>query len=138
MFYLVYVSMAADNLSKEDRLAILATSREHNAKLGITGMLLFKDDNFMQVLEGEEATVRELYERIKLDPRHRGIVTLVEGHREERRFADWSMGFQDLNSEEARSLPGYSEFLDLPLTADTFSKNPGECERLLLAFKRGD
>ena len=138
MFYLVYVSMAAENISKEDLLKILAESRENNSKAGITGMLLHKDQNFMQVLEGEEAAVRALYQRILLDPRHRGILTLVEGERGERHFADWSMGFQDLSTPEARATPGYSEFLDLPLTAEEFTTDPGRCEKLLWAFKRGE
>ena len=94
MFYLVYVSMAAENISKADLLDILAKSRENNSKAGITGMLLHKDENFMQVLEGEEAAVRALYQRLLLDPRHRGILTLVEGEREERHFADGPWAFK--------------------------------------------
>ena len=82
MFFLVYVSMAQEKMSKEDLLDILAQSREANAKAGITGMLLYKDGNFMQALEGEETAVRALYARICRDPRHRGILTLVEGERE--------------------------------------------------------
>jgi hypothetical protein len=138
MFYLVYVSVAQENVSREDLLDILAKSREANARVGITGMLLYKDGSFMQALEGEETAVRELYARISRDPRHLGVLTLVEGEREDRRFGDWSMGFQDLSSPEARATPGYSEFLNMPLTAEEFSKNPGQCERLLWAFKRGD
>jgi hypothetical protein len=138
MFYLVYVSMAQEDMSREGLLDILAKSREANARAGITGMLLYKDGSFMQALEGEEAAVRELYARISRDPRHRGILTLVEGEREDRCFGDWSMGFQDLNSPEARATPGYSEFMNTPLTAEEFSKDPGQCERLLWAFKRGD
>lgn len=138
MFYLVYVSVAAENVSKGELLGILAHSRSKNAEAGITGMLLYKDGNFMQVLEGEEGPVRDLYTRIRRDPRHLGIVTLIEGERERRCFGDWSMGFQDLSAPEARQIPGYSEFLDTPLTAEEFSANPSQCERLLWAFKRGD
>ena len=138
MFFLVYVSVAQENVSKEDLLDILAKSREANAEAGITGMLLYKDGNFMQALEGEETAVRDLYARISRDPRHLGLLTLVEGRREKRCFGDWSMGFQDLSSPEARVTPGYSEFLNTPLTAEEFSKDPGQCERLLWAFKRGD
>jgi hypothetical protein len=138
MFYLVYVSVAAENVSKDELLEILAQSRTRNAEAGITGMLLYKDGNFMQVLEGEEQTVRDLYARIRRDPRHLGIVTLVEGQRESRCFGDWSMGFQDLSAPEAREVPGYSEFMNIPLTAEEFSSNPGQCERLLWAFKRGE
>ena len=137
MFYLVYVSVAAEKVSKDDLLEILARSRTNNAEAGITGMLLYKDGNYMQVLEGEEKAVRDLYARIRRDPRHLGIVTLVEGRRDNRCFGDWSMGFQDLSSLEARDVPGYSEFLNTPLTAEEFSSDPGQCERLLWAFKRG-
>ena len=137
MFYLVYVSVAAEKASKDDLLEILARSRTNNAEAGITGMLLYKDGNYMQVLEGEEKAVRDLYARIRRDPRHLGIVTLVEGRRDNRCFGDWSMGFQDLSSPEARDVPGYSEFLNTPLTAEEFSSDPGQCERLLWAFKRG-
>jgi hypothetical protein len=138
MFFLVYVSVAQENVSREDLLEILAKSREANAKAGITGMLLYKDGKFMQALEGEETAVRELYARISRDPRHLGVLTLVEGEREDRCFGDWSMGFQDLSSPEARATPGYSEFLNMPLTAEEFSRNPAQCERLLWAFKRGE
>ena len=138
MFFLVYVSVAQENVSKEDLLGILTKSREANAKAGITGMLLYKDGNFLQALEGDETAVRELYARISRDPRHLGVLPLVEGEREDRCFGDWSMGFQDLSSPEARATPGYSEFLNTPLTAEEFSKDPGQCERLLWAFKRGD
>ena len=138
MFYLVYVSVAAEKASKDDLLEILARSRTNNAEAGITGLLLYKDGNYMQVLEGEEKAVRDLYARIRRDPRHLGIVTLVEGRRDNRCFGDWSMGFQDLSSLEARDVPGYSEFLNTPLTAEEFSSDPGQCERLLWAFKRGE
>ena len=138
MFYLVYVSVAAGRVSKDELLDILEKSRTDNAKAGITGMLLYKDGNYMQVLEGEEDSVRELYARIRRDPRHLGIVTLVEGERADRCFGDWSMGFQDLSTPEARTVSGYSDFLNIPLTAEEFSKDPGQCERLLWAFKRGE
>ena len=138
MFYLVYVSVAAENISKNELLEILEKSRPANAEAGITGMLLYKDGNFMQALEGEEPAVRELYARIRRDPRHLGIVTLVEGQREDRCFGDWSMGFQDLSAPEAREVSGYSEFMNTPLTAEEFSRDPGQCERLLWAFKRGE
>ena len=90
----------------------------------------------MQVLEGEEGAVRSLYEKIRDDPRHGGEITLQQGFVEERQFADWSMGFRDLDSPEVRSTPGYSEFLNTPLTGDEFSDDPSRAQKLLLTFKR--
>jgi hypothetical protein len=48
------------------------------------------------------------------------------------------MGFRDLGTPEARATPGYSEFMNTPLTAEEFSRTPAQSEKLLWAFKRGD
>ena len=136
MFSLVYVSSATLPFSGEDLRALLATCRKNNTELGVTGMLLYKDGNFMQVLEGDEGTVRGLYARIEEYPRYGGEITLQQGFTEERQFPDWSMGFRDLDSPEERSTPGYSEFLNAPLTGREFSGNPFRTQKLLLTFKR--
>jgi hypothetical protein len=136
VFFLVYVSSAAPPFSGDELRALLATCRKNNAALGITGMLLYKDGNFMQVLEGEEEAVRGLYDRIIADHRHKGEITLQQGFTEGRQFPDWSMGFRDLDSPEERSTPGYSEFLNAPLTGQEFSDNPSRAQKLLLTFKR--
>lgn len=136
MFFLVYVSSAVRPFSRSELEDLLATSRDNNARAGITGMLLYKDGNFMQVLEGEEGAVRALYDKIGDDPRHRGEITLREGFTEERQFPDWSMGFRDLQSPEARAIPGFSEFLNTPLTGREFSEDPTRAQKLLLTFKK--
>lgn len=136
MYSLTYVSSAVHPFSEDELVDLLAVSRHNNARLGITGMLLYKDGNFMQVLEGEEEAVRGLYEKIGSDPRHRGEIALQKGHSEGRHFPGWEMGFRNLDSSEARSTPGYSEFLNAPLTGREFSENPSRSQRLLLTFKR--
>ena len=136
MFFLVYVSSATRPFSGEDLRVLLETCRKNNAELGVTGMLLYKDGNFMQALEGDEGAVRGLYERIAADPRHGGEITLQQDFAEGRQFSDWSMGFRDLDSPEARSDPGYSEFLNAPLTGREFSGDPSRAQKLLITFKR--
>ena len=136
LFFLVYVSSAARPFSRSDLADLLATSRDNNARAGITGMLLYKDGNFMQVLEGEEGAVRALYGKIATDPRHKGEITLQQGFTESRQFPDWSMGFRDLHSPETQSIPGYSEFLNSPLTGEEFSGDPTRAQKLLLTFKK--
>lgn len=41
-------------------------TRANNEKLSVSGMLFYKDGNFMQVLEGEEAIVKDLYAQDRL------------------------------------------------------------------------
>jgi hypothetical protein len=136
LHYLVYVSSATVPFSREELLALLAHGRENNARLGVSGLLLDKDGNLMQVLEGDRDTVRRLYGRIEADPRHTGLLVLLEGPLEARQFADWSMAFRDLDASDAASVPGYNEFLNTPLTAAAFSGEPSRAQKLLLTFKR--
>jgi hypothetical protein len=82
-------------------------------------MLFYRDGNFIQVLEGDEGTVRGLYERIAADLRHGGEITLQQGFAEGRQFPDWSMGFRNLDPPEARTDPGYSEFPNAPSPAES-------------------
>lgn len=135
IFFLVYVSSAVRLFSAAELLKILGKFRRNNQLLGITGMLLYKDGNFIQALEGTEEAVRSLFAKISRDPRHRGVMTLTEGFREERQFSDFSMGFRDLSDAEARATPGYSEFLNTSLTSPEFTSKPDRCLRLLLAFR---
>ena len=68
--------------------------------------MLYKDGNFMQVLEGAKGAVHGLYEKIAADPRHGGEITSQQGFAEGRQFSDWSMGFRNLDSPEARADSG--------------------------------
>ena len=53
MYQLIYLSSATEMFTKEKLLALLEQSRPNNARLGITGILLYSNGNFMQTLEGE-------------------------------------------------------------------------------------
>lgn len=136
IFYHVYVSSAAKLMSSDELVKLLEVCRVNNTAIGISGMLVHKDGNFMQVIEGPEDKVRHLLEKIMLDPRHRGIMTLIEGYTEARQFSNWSMGFYELNSAEAKLVPGYNEFLNTPLTSLEFGSDPTHCQRLLLSFRK--
>ena len=98
MFYLIYVSHAADGLKSSDLHDILNKAHQVNANLGITGLLLYKNKRFMQLIEGQEDTVRGLYQKILQDPRHRDLIVLQEDTEPERQFPGWSMAFRNLNA----------------------------------------
>ena len=136
MFFLVYVSSAVTPFTPSELVDLLAKSHENNGKLDISGMLLYKDGNFMQVLEGEEEPVRALYAKISGDGRHRGLLTLLEGPLTQRQFPDWSMGFRDLSAADVLAVPGYDEFLNTPLTDPRFASDPTRCQKLLTTFKK--
>jgi hypothetical protein len=136
MLFLVYLSSADTLFSPAELHDLLTHIRAKNARLGITGVLLYKDGNFMQLLEGEPDVVRALYTTIQRDPRHHGVLILLQGPLAERQYPDWSMGFRDVNAAEVQSMPSYSEFLNTPLTGEEFASNPSRCQKLLLTFKK--
>lgn len=87
-------------MDERSLVELLETSRRNNAKLEISGMLLYADGNFIQYIEGPEANVGALYDRIATDPRHRNLTVLSEGETDSRRFPDWAMGVRPLSREE--------------------------------------
>lgn len=136
MISVVYISSATNLFSDRDLLDLLAKAREKNSSLDITGMLLYKDGNFMQVLEGPEDKVRGLYSTIQADPRHLGILKLLEHPITDRAFPDWAMAFQNLNDPTLAQMPGYSEFLNDSLNSPAFQQDPTRAQKLLLTFRR--
>lgn len=135
MLSLIYVSSAKRLFSDEELLQLLQQSRDKNAGLAITGMLLYKDGNFMQVLEGPEKAVRELYATISNDQRHHGVICLLEENVVERQFPDWTMGFRNLAYVNVNEVPGYSDFLGEPLNSPLLRTNPTRAQKLLLMFR---
>ena len=113
---IVYISMETRHLCREDITEILRVSRMKNTVRGITGVLMYYDGLFLQVLEGEAARLDELLETLRHDRRHHEVRVLLDETIGERHFADWSMGlvdFTDLAPEDRwlvhsldRPLPG--------------------------------
>lgn len=89
--------------------SILQQSRKNNFKQGITGILCFAEDIFIQLLEGGRDEVCELYNGIIRDDRHRDVRILVYGEISERRFGNWTMGQVDIAKINPALLMKYSE-----------------------------
>ena len=70
---------------------ILADSRRCNARDGVTGALVCRADVYLQLLEGELATLEATYARIVRDPRHLNVERLVAEPVGARLFPDWAM-----------------------------------------------
>jgi hypothetical protein len=102
---LIYVSRNALTGSalemEREVLRILDSSRRNNERDGLTGALLFNDDCFAQVLEGDFAMLHKVFERIQCDLRHRDTVVLEFGPAE-REFGQWSMAYAGRVGVEAR------------------------------------
>lgn len=110
--YLMYVSYAHKPLNDNELEELLETCRSNNARLGVTGMLMYIDGKFIQVLEGSKEIINDLYSRIVADKRHKKISKIIEGRTSSRNFPDWNMGFQSMSGRDFESLSGYNNIED--------------------------
>lgn len=105
----VYASRAASSLTAAMVEDILEKSRSHNPASGITGILCYSGDVFIQVLEGGRDEVSELYNTIVRDGRHTHVRLLSFEEIRERKFCNWTMGHVDLSKVNPGLLLKYHE-----------------------------
>ncbi len=110
IYQMVYSSAAVRSLSTTALATLLEQARVNNARLGVTGLLLYHQGSFIQALEGPKDVVEELFQKIKRDPRHDTVVELLSRTLEARQFPHWSMGFLD-DDGALEKLPGFSDFM---------------------------
>jgi hypothetical protein len=91
MIQLIYASRATVHVNRIELRAITDESSRNNRRLGVTGALICCDGWFMQLLEGDEATVKALYEKIVDDPRHTDVLLIRAATVTQRIFGDWGM-----------------------------------------------
>jgi Sensors of blue-light using FAD len=106
---LMYASRAAPALGAEDLHSVLRQSVANNPRVGVTGVLCYSGEIFLQVLEGGRLQVNGLYNRIVQDRRHRDVVLLSYDEIEERSFAGWAMGQVNMARLNPALLLKYSE-----------------------------
>lgn len=97
---LVYVSNRKPNCSAEEIEKILASCKKNNPALNITGVLLYSDSKFIQLVEGDAKVITTLYDKIKLDARHSNPMMLSYGPIKEKSFPSWHMGSKKMASND--------------------------------------
>lgn len=136
LFRILYVSEAAGPLTRDELKALHRQSSDKNRRLDLTGLLLHKDDRFVQVLEGREPVVRQIFATIQQDSRHRAINLLIDEPISHHEFVDWSMGFREFQDSDFLGLYGREKSLGRALNFDHFKSDP-TAGLNLLCFIRG-
>lgn len=91
---------------------ILKTSQTYNTAHEITGLLLYAEGNFIQVIEGPKQHIEQLFTRIKQDPRHHRILVLVRKHIDHRDFPEFRMGFHTVSLKElSAEFPAFTDIV---------------------------
>lgn len=137
MYQLAYLSFATsefDSGSVESGIdSILHTARAFNKENNITGMLLYKGGIFLQILEGDQAVIEKLYEKIGTDGRHRKLKLLISQNAKERMFLDWTMGYKLINEADLNLINTILPWQEL--VEDTNNRVTIPNEKILQVFK---
>lgn len=134
LFRLVYHSQAIVPFPVAELEMLLRKSRTHNHAHHLTGLLLYGDEQFLQVLEGTNPALDELYGRIQQDYRHTNVRTLSYAPISTRAFPDWRMGYALVSPAELKQATG---FLPLAQSPGFAAHPPEELWTLLRGFAQG-
>lgn len=136
LIHLIYISSATSWPSEIDLKELLKQARARNLRQNITGMLLYDNATYIQVLEGAEKDVDDIYNSILKDPRNMGNVTLIKEDISKRDFPNWSMGFKNLESCLPEELPGFQDVFNGKLDKELAVKNTSKTLGLLMGFAK--
>ena len=131
---LFYVSNAKYGLGDRDMESILAASRRNNRALDVTGLLIYADGVFIQVLEGAEETVDQLYDKIAQDVRHDYVVVISDQACDERTFPRWAMAHLSGSAETVGEWAGISGAINGTELLGELSKNKDGVSNYLWGF----
>ncbi len=133
----IYCSQATHDVSPDELVQLLEVSRRNNEKVGLSGMLLYSSQSFLQVLEGDAAALQETYARIGADDRHVNLRLLMDADVAAPLFPDWTMGFEHVDDEDlAEELDGFTPATDYPLVNPDLVTNASVAQTLLKLYAK--
>ncbi len=138
MIQLSYISSVAHPMSTEQLVELLQQCLTNNQRDGITGMLVYGNDTFLQTLEGEEQAVDRVYAKILQDPRHSKVKSLARRTIEARQYADWSMGFKRIADEDVSHVDGLIDFSEKKFTFKYLAEHAEDARLLMDHFSSWD
>lgn len=86
----------------------MTSAQERNERLGITGLLLYRNGRFIQIIEGPKNAVENVYSSIASDHRHK-VQMFTKSTIYSRAFAQWSLGFRPLSDDNSKVLATYGK-----------------------------
>lgn len=131
---IIYASRSAHPTTRDVLRDVLVVSRAHNLESGMTGLLLYSGESFLQLIEGEEEAVASTFARIRADGRHCDVRVLADQPSTARVFPDWAMGFAHLEEEQLVADLHLDCAPGRPLASAAVVPDPAAAEALLLRY----
>lgn len=132
----VYASAETKPFGPSDLDELLLKARSKNEGDEITGLLLYHEGSFLQILEGDEDAVKATVARIETDDRHDDVRLIFRGEIDQRSFGEWRMGF--CRPVKAEDIPGFVDiFRSISTVELDLEGNKKRVEKLIDGFKNG-
>lgn len=133
---LTYVSIAMAEWGASALDRIRHASARHNARLDVTGLLLYSAGSFLQLIEGEERAVINIFNRIERDPRHSDITVVDWQFIVDRQFGQWRMATRELGRADADAHPGLAPYFEGGFDAFALASRPEKAFEILRVAAR--
>ncbi len=129
---LIYVSSASRLFTENELIRVLEDCRNRNELLDVSGMMVYSDGTFIEVLEGGAEVLSCLFDSVQRDPLHNRCFPLIRQRVPHRSFEGWSMGFRAGSDSHALNLAGFVDFFgDRPIP-----ERGGAAYRILSSFRK--
>lgn len=123
-YQLIYSSQATAEMSVNDLEQILADARAGNEKHNITGVLVYIDGVFLQVLEGDKETVLSLMRSIANDSRHSLVKVFHEAEVDRPTLGSWRMAYISATPELMAVWAGLDGTASIESILDEIQREP--------------
>jgi bacteriocin-like protein len=123
-------------MSAQELLGLVQKCQENNANKGVTGMLLYANATFLQILEGDDKVVDNLFNKIRQDPRHTSLKMLHRISIQRRQYSEWSMGFKQVSDKELQNVEGLKDFSKKDFNSDYLALHTTVVDSLMNHFSK--
>lgn len=131
---IIYTSKAIRDFDEGELAEILSVAVRNNARMNVTGLLLYTQGTFMQVLEGDATTLDNLISQVEKDTRHYDMEVVVRNSIKDREFSQWHMGYRRLGLDDIQAMPNFAPFFETGFDPAKISAQPDICLEIMKAL----
>ena len=130
-YQLVYTSLPSKRMRTSDLYIILRQARANNRVSGVTGLLVYADQHFFQLLEGDKEVVSQLFQKISNDARHTDIRVLCGNEASEKLFPNWEMAYATPSARDLANWAGLDNTTTVEDTLKSMHSDTGRVTEVL-------
>jgi hypothetical protein len=131
-YQIMYSSQATKPMTVTDLEKILTDARAGNQARNVTGALVYVDGVFFQILEGDQAIVRNLMANIASDTRHHSVKVFYQAQVDVRAFQSWSMAYLGPTAQEMSTWAGLPATATVEEVLADVNRDPDRVPRTLI------